>query len=251
MVWGVIMSPNIPPTEKLAVLINVMPPSQPMAGAQAQTSRPHTLRAPDFLPALLCTGPCAATLPKVASMLRFRALLRSPHVKAPLLRAAVARMSTTPPTTPHPYESFLSGTSANYVDDMYESWQQDPAPQRRAKSGLFTARVSVKIEVGARGDGLGLGRRLAHFARRHRRRHQRRHECPCSQLRTSSCLSPPASPPALCPQRVHLDTAGLGALLVAIGVQEHGRRPRTGQDLHATAHDRGGPVTGGGGGAGG
>ena len=84
-------------------------------------------------------------------MLRFRALLRSPHVKAPLLRAAVARMSTTPPTTPHPYESFLSGTSANYVDDMYESWQQDPAPQRRAKSGLFTARVSVRIEVRARG----------------------------------------------------------------------------------------------------
>ena len=64
-------------------------------------------------------------------MLRFRALLRSPHAKAPLLRAAAARMSTQPPTTPHPYESFLSGTSANYVDDMYESWQQDPAPQRR------------------------------------------------------------------------------------------------------------------------
>ena len=64
-------------------------------------------------------------------MLRFRALLRSPHAKAPLLRAAAARMSTQPPTTPHPYESFLSGTSANYVDDMYESWQQDPAPQQR------------------------------------------------------------------------------------------------------------------------
>ena len=77
--------------------------------------------------------PCAATLPKVASMLRFRALLRSPHAKAPLLRAAAARMSTQPPTTPHPYESFLSGTSANYVDDMYESWQQDPAPQQREK----------------------------------------------------------------------------------------------------------------------
>eukprot|EP00964_Phaeocystis_antarctica_P143158 scaffold108646_cov60-Phaeocystis_antarctica.AAC.6 len=166
-------------------------------------------------------------------MLRFRALLRSPHVKAPLLRAAVARMSTTPPTTPHPYESFLSGTSANYVDDMYESWQQDPAPQRCAKSGLFTAKVSVRIEVRARGYGLGLGRRLAHFARRHRRRHQRRHECPRSQLRTS-CLSPPACPPALCPRRVHLGTAGLGALLVAIGVPQHGRRPRTGQELHAS-----------------
>ena len=68
-------------------------------------------------------------------MLRFRALLRSPHAKPTLLRAAAARMSTQPPTTPHPYESFLSGTSANYVDDMYESWQQDPAPQQR-ESGL-------------------------------------------------------------------------------------------------------------------
>ena len=75
-----------------------------------------------------------AKLPKVASMLRFRALLRSPQAKAPLLRAAAARMSTQPTTTtPHPYESFLSGTSANYVDDMYESWQQDPAQQRRQK----------------------------------------------------------------------------------------------------------------------
>ena len=130
-------------------------------------------------------------------MLRFRALLRSPHVKAPLLRAAVARMSTTPPTTPHPYESFLSGTSANYVDDMYESWQQDPAPQRRAKSGLFTARVSVRIQVRARGCGLGLGRRLAHFARRHRRRHQRRHKCPRSQLRTLMPVSPRLPPCAV------------------------------------------------------
>ena len=75
-----------------------------------------------------------AKLPKVASMLRFRALLRSPQAKAPLLREAAARMSTQPTTTtPHPYESFLSGTSANYVDDMYESWQQDPAQQRRQK----------------------------------------------------------------------------------------------------------------------
>ena len=49
-------------------------------------------------------------------------------------REAAARMSTQPTTTtPHPYESFLSGTSANYVDDMYEAWQQDPAQQRREK----------------------------------------------------------------------------------------------------------------------
>ena len=61
-----------------------------------------------------------------ASMLRLQALLRSPHARVPL-RAAAARMSTQPPSTPHPYESFLSGASANYVNDMYDAWQQDPA----------------------------------------------------------------------------------------------------------------------------
>ena len=85
-----------------------------------------------------CAAPLCCDFAHTASMLRLRALLRSPHAKVPL-RAAAARMSTQPPSTPHPYESFLSGTSANYVDDMYEAWQQDPASQYGEKVPLFTA----------------------------------------------------------------------------------------------------------------
>ena len=58
------------------------------------------------------------------------------------LRAAASttgrRLLTRPLSAkPHPYESFLSGTSSNYVDDMYHAWKASPAAVHASWDAVF------------------------------------------------------------------------------------------------------------------
>lgn len=55
------------------------------------------------------------------------------------LRPAGRALSTKPAkkAPPHPYESFLSGGSSNYVEEMYAAWRQDPEAVHRSWQVYF------------------------------------------------------------------------------------------------------------------
>jgi hypothetical protein len=45
------------------------------------------------------------------------------------LAPGVRQLSSKPKTAPHPFDSFLSGNSSAYVEDMYHAWKQVRASQ--------------------------------------------------------------------------------------------------------------------------
>ena len=74
-----------------------------------------------------------------SGMQRLSALRPTASRLRPMQRAAVRLQSTKVdgPGKPHPYESFLSGSSANYIDDMYEAWQADPGSVHKSWQSVF------------------------------------------------------------------------------------------------------------------
>lgn len=69
----------------------------------------------------------------LASMLRGgRGALSARRV---LCRELSTRTAKAPP--PHPHESFLSGNSSNYMEEMYEAWRQDPKSVHRSWQVYF------------------------------------------------------------------------------------------------------------------
>ena len=61
--------------------------------------------------------------------------------RAPL---ALRALSTKATGSPHPFESFLNGNSAPYIDDMYHAWKEDPKSVHVSWQSVFS-----KMDAGA------------------------------------------------------------------------------------------------------
>ncbi|KAL1511870.1 hypothetical protein AB1Y20_005154 [Prymnesium parvum] len=74
------------------------------------------------------------------SRLSLRPLTRQPTLFS---RALSSKPDAPPP--PHPFESFLSGSSAGYIEDMYAAWQQSPESVHKSWQSVF-----ARMDAGAK-----------------------------------------------------------------------------------------------------
>ena len=66
---------------------------------------------------------------------------RSPGAASAFARV-LSTKSNAPP--PHPFESFLSGTSGTYIEDMYAAWRQSPDSVHKSWQSVF-----ARMDAGA------------------------------------------------------------------------------------------------------
>jgi len=80
----------------------------------------------------------------VCGMRRLSPLARAASLRwAGPLRALSSKASV-PSGPPHPFESFLSGNSGGYIEDMYHSWKEDPSSVHKSWQSVF-----ARMDAGA------------------------------------------------------------------------------------------------------
>merc|ERR1719482_863973 len=77
--------------------------------------------------------------------LLLRAAARRTALAARQLGAArVLSTKVTTTTSPHPFESFISGQNGGYVEDMYYQWKDDPSSVHASWRSVF-----ARMDAGA------------------------------------------------------------------------------------------------------